>query len=313
MNILATALVILTFFGSLAATSATVAAAEMALTFDDLPYVAAPYKETLPKAQKTTAAILDTLREFQAPATAFVNEERLQVPGEVDERIELLRQWIKEGATLGNHTFSHADLNLISIAEFQREIVKGEATIRKLMQGREEQRLYFRHPYTHTGDSEEKKRVIDQFLADRGYAVAPYTIDSQDYIFNIPYLAATESGDEGTARRLCRAYVDFVDRATAFAEGISLEIFDRDIPQIIILHANKINGDCLGELLSRLTEHEYEFVSLDEAMADPAYSTNDTLVTSYGPSWLWRWMKSKEMEVSFRGEPEPPDWVLALH
>jgi hypothetical protein len=56
-------------------------------------------------------------------------------------------------------------------------------------------------------------------------------------------LAATESGDEATARRLCRVHVDFVDRATEFAEGISPEIFDRDIPQMIILHANKINGD----------------------------------------------------------------------
>jgi hypothetical protein len=53
-------------------------------------------------------------------------------------------------------------------------------------------------------------------------------------------------------------------------------------------------------------------VTLDEAMSDPIYQTKDTYVGKYGPTWLWRWMKSKGMEVSFKDDPEPPEWVMDL-
>ena len=45
----------------------------------------------------------------------------------------------------------------------------------------------------------------------------------------------------------------------------------------------------LDEMLRRYRERGYRFISLDQAMADPAYATPDTLVTDFGPTWLWRW------------------------
>ena len=47
-------------------------------------------------------------------------------------------------------------------------------------------------------------------------------------------------------------------------------------------------------------------------MADPAYRTPDTLVSDYGPTWLWRWMKSLGMNVSFAADPDVPAWVTEL-
>jgi hypothetical protein len=43
------------------------------------------------------------------------------------------------------------------------------------MAARTPQRLFFRHPMTHTGDTKEKKDAIDAFLAERGYRIAPHT------------------------------------------------------------------------------------------------------------------------------------------
>jgi hypothetical protein len=101
--------------------------------------------------------------------------------------------------------------------------------------------------------------------------------------------------------------------ATDFAERISPQVFDHDIPQTILLHANDINAGYLDVLLTRLEQRGYRFVTLEAAMVDPAYQTKDTLVTKSGPTWLWRWMKSRGMAVSFRGDPEAPDWVLDLY
>jgi peptidoglycan/xylan/chitin deacetylase (PgdA/CDA1 family) len=285
----------------------------MALTFDDLPYVPAAQPDELATAQRATTALLRVLVSHRAPALAFVNEGKLAIVGEVDARIALLKQWVDSGVVLGNHTYSHADLNTLSVEEFQNEIVKGDVVSRRLMQSREPYQLFFRHPQTHTGDTQAKKKAIEQFLTARGYKTAPHTIDSSDFIFNLGYVRSLRGGDQAMANRLRAAYVTFVLAATEFAEQTSPKIFGRDIPQTILLHANDINADTLDEILHRLEDRGYRFVTLEYAMTDPAYQTEDVLVTKSGPTWLWRWMKSKGQNVSFKDDPEPPQWVIDLY
>ena len=123
----------------------------------------------------------------------------------------------------------------------------------------------------------------------------------------------TRGSDAATAARVRAAYLDFVLQATAFAERISTEMFGYVIPQTVLLHANALNASTLDELLDRLARRGYRFVSLDEAMRDPAYRTPDTCVTRFGPTWLWRWMKSRGMALSFKDDPDPPDWVMKLY
>jgi hypothetical protein len=142
--------------------------------------------------------------------------------------------------------------------------------------------------------------------------VTPHTIENQDYMFNVPYVRALRDKDLKTAERLRRSYLDFTMAATEFAERVSPEIFGREIPQVLLVHANAINKDCLDEMLARFAGRGYRFITLDEAMSDPAYETKDTYVGKTGPTWLWRWMKSKGMNVSFQDDPEPPQWVTEL-
>jgi peptidoglycan-N-acetylglucosamine deacetylase len=288
----------------------------MAVTFDDLPYVDVG-RQDLPSAQRATKEILRVLQTHHVPVVAFVNEGKLLVVGEVDARIALLQQWVDAGMILGNHTYSHPDFNALTIQQFQDEIIKGEVVTRRLMQSRETYQLYFRHPQTHTGDTQAKKEAVENFLAARGYKVTPHTIDSTDFIFNVVYVRALRNKDAAMAKRLREAYLDFTIAATEFAERFSPEIFGREITQTLLLHANDITADCLDEMLRRLAARGYRFVTMDEAMSDPAYQTKDTHVGKYGPTWLWRWMESKGidskgMKVSGKDDPEPPKWVMDL-
>jgi peptidoglycan/xylan/chitin deacetylase (PgdA/CDA1 family) len=283
----------------------------IALTFDDLPFVRLnlPY---FPRAERVTASLLEVLAVHRAPAVGFVNEIQLDAPGERDRRVALLRQWVSHGHALGNHTYAHPDLNSQTIEQFQEQIVKGDAITRTLYPPAAGRRRFFRHPMTHTGNTRQKKAAIDEFLESQGYTIAPHTIENGDFIFNVPYARARES-DPRLAARLRSAYLDFTMAATVFAESISPEIFGREVVQTLLLHANDLNADCLDELLTRYEARGYRFVALEQAMADPAYQTPDTLVTESGPSWLWRWMKSLGMNVSFRDDPDVPDWVMALY
>jgi peptidoglycan/xylan/chitin deacetylase (PgdA/CDA1 family) len=284
----------------------------IAVTIDDLPYVSFGPRDYLTGARTATEKILSTLKKHKVTAVGFVNERKLDHANEREARIALLGDWVKNGMVLGNHTYSHPDFNSRTIEEFQEEITKGDVVTRELMKSRRPYQLYFRHPMTHTGDTREKKEAIEAFLAARGYKVTPHTIENSDFVFNVPYSYAVQKGDTELAQRLREAYLDLTFAATEFAEKVSPEIFGREVPQLLLIHSNDITADTLDEMLNRYKARGYTFVSLDTVMADPAYQTKDTYVGKHGPTWFFRWSQSKGLNVSFRGDPDPPKWVMDL-
>ncbi len=282
----------------------------MALTFDDLPFVAAgqPY---FPAAARATAELIDVLRRHRAPAIGFVNVGQLATGRtEGENRVALLQVWMDAGMSLGNHTYSHPDFNTLTIEAFKDEIVRGEATLKRLMSQRGVNRMFFRHPMTHTGDTKAKKDAVDAFLAGRGYRIAPHTIENSDYIFNAVFVRAQAGRDRELARRVQDAYLEMTMEATMFAEGASRALFKRDIPQVLLLHANVLTATSLDTILTRFEARGYRFVSLDDAMTDPAYATPYTTVSSFGPTWFWRWARTLGIKLSPVGDPDVPAWVM---
>lgn len=284
----------------------------VALTFDDLPY-ANPVGDYLPNARRATSELMRVLKAHDAPAIGFVNEVSLHNANELEARTELLRQWVDAGMMLGNHTFSHADFNKLTVEQFQNEITRGDVITRRLMENKRPYQLYFRHPVTHTGDTKEKKEAIELFLAARGYKVTPHTIENSDFIFNVGYVQAKVRKDEALVKRLSEAYLELTVEATEIAERTSPRIFGREIPQVLLLHANDINADLLDQMLRLYTSRGYRFITLDEAMSDPAYQTRDNVVSLRGPTWLWRWSESLGLNIDFKDDPDPPEWVMAFY
>ena len=306
-------LLIVFLFGLVTSVHAQTARRTMTVTIDDLPYVKIGEGVYLERARTATSKILNTLKKHKVPAVGFVNERMLEDSRERDGRIALLRQWVDGGMMLANHTYSHPDFNRLTVEQFQDEIAKGDVVTRQLMRSRQPYQLYFRHPMTHTGDTQEKKEAIEKFLAARGYKVTPHTIENSDFIFNVPYAEALQKKDDALAKRVREEYLAFTIAATEFAEKVSPKVFGREIPQTLLIHVNDVTADSLDEMLTSFEQRGYKFVTLDEVMADPAYQTKDTFVTKFGPSWLFRWTKSKGMDVDFGGDPEPPKWVMDLY
>jgi peptidoglycan/xylan/chitin deacetylase (PgdA/CDA1 family) len=89
---------------------------QIALTFDDAPRGGdAPAPRELSKTLTLTQSLIRSLH--QIPATIFANPGQARELGE--EGVEqILRLWHDAGFQLGNHTFSHADLNKIPLAEY---------------------------------------------------------------------------------------------------------------------------------------------------------------------------------------------------
>ncbi len=98
-----------------------------------------------------------------------------------------------------------------------------------------------------------------------------------------------------------------------FYESQSEMLFDRNISHVLLVHANELNSDWFSVLADSIAEKGYEFISLDEALRDPAYASPDNFTGSGGITWLHRWAITRDVERKmFRGEPEAPAHILKL-
>ena len=285
----------------------------MAVTIDDLPFV--EYGRGLAVSREGTTRLLAALSVHGVPAIGFVNEDKLFAPGELDARVGLLEAWLDAGLDLGNHTWGHVGFQSTPLDRYQESVLKGEVVTRWVMARRSKAPRFFRHPFTQTGPTREDKAAFESFLAAHGYAVAPFTIENSDWVFALAYAQARREGDEDLSRRLRQAYLEHADTMVTFFEGEARALFGREIPQVLLVHANELHADCAAAMLARLRERGYAFVSLAEALADPAYRSEDAFIDRIGPSWLHRWRvaRGQDPREALGREPDPPPWVLKLY
>jgi len=299
-------------FVLLAAAAAASPDRRVAVTIDDLP---APPRavvgEDLPALQAMTSKLLAALKASATPAIGFVNEGKLAPQGEREAaRVALLEAWLEAGMDLGNHTYSHESLNRTPIRGFEQDTVRGEEVTRKLLSARGRTLRYFRHPFLHTGRTPEVKRAFESFLAKRGYEIAPVTHDNGEWIFAVAY-AKAGTGDAAAQRNILSAYVPYMDAKFDYFERESKALFGREIPQVLLIHANSLNADAYPELARMMKARGYRFVPLAQALEDPAYRSPDTFTGAGGISWLHRWALTRNAAV-LPGEPTVPDFVLKL-
>jgi peptidoglycan-N-acetylglucosamine deacetylase len=287
----------------------------VAITVDDLPG-AIPGTDKgagdLKELERINRAIPSILRAHHVPGIGFVNERKLQVTGERDARAALLQMWLDAGMTLGNHTYSHADFQTTPLPQFEDETIRGEVITRALLTSRGQTEQFFRHPFLNTGPTPEAKAAFEAFLKERGYRVAPVTVDDSDWMFNDILGRAIEKKDKKLAAKTKEAYLEYLDTVFDYFEGVSRKLFNREIVQILLLHDSALNAESLDALLTRLEKRGYKFVSLDEALADPAYATPDLFIGPQGISWLTRWKLAFGQKADYENDPDPPKWVLQM-
>lgn len=287
-------------------TTPPVADRVVAITFDDLPYVSAGSNTSAKAAIDAQRRIVKALQRAHVPATGFVNEDKVEALGPAGPR--LLTEWNKGLLALGNHGYSHFDSNDFDAGSVEREVVKGEATIRSMAASAGRTTPFFRFPYNHTGDTEPKRAAIEKLLADHGYRLAASTIDTSDYLFNNAYERAFAKRDWAMMRRIERAYLDHSRVQIDYYGELGRKVFGREVPAIMLLHANRLNAAAIQSLLGLFRSGGYRFVSLSEAQSDPAYST-PVVATKFGPMWAYRWARARQVKVDGRLEQEPPAWV----
>ena len=259
--------------------------------------------------------MLDALEEHDATAVGFVNDDKLLAPGLMDENVLLLQAWLDAGMELGNHTFGHVGMHETDVATMEAAVLKGETISGWLSQRANRPYRYFRHPFTQTGNTVGEKIRFERFLASQGYIVAPFTIEHTDYLYSCVYdhLSSGLAGAGIAPEALADEYLQHLDDSLDAFETMSEELFGRQVPQVWLIHANRINADTLGRSLALLESRGYEFVTLEAALQDPAYAIDTAPSKRFGPSWLLRWARALGRKLSVYGQPEPSARVASAY
>ena len=280
---------------------------QVAVTIDDLPGGMA---DRLPVSELTamTTKLLGTLHDEKIPVVGFVNERKLYRPGEVDARIKLLEMWLDNGFDLGNHTYSHASLNQIELKDWEDDVVQGESVLRILLTEHKKPLRYFRHPYLDTGRDLATRRKAEEFLTQRGYRIAPITLDGWDWMFAGLYEDAKKRNDVGLQQQIVKDYLAYHDAVFTYDEQLSVKVVGYEPKQILLLHASNLEADHIGELLDILRKHGYRFITLEDALKDPAYSLPDTYAGEEGMGWIEQWAITQGKIP--QGAPVFPQWVI---
>ena len=278
----------------------------VAITIDDLPVAG---KANRFEVEVLNSALLKALEKHRAPATVFVNEHGIEDLG-LEPGARLLRGWVDKGHDLGNHTYSHADLNKLTIAEFKKEVIRGEATIGNVLKAKRQPVKFFRFPFNHLGDTVEKRNGAVALLAKRGYKIATCTIDNSDYEFARTYQALLTKNEVALAAKLQKEYLAFTAAEIDYYSDLHQKVLGRQTPHVMLLHANKLNAETLDAILTLFEQRNFQFVTLAKAQADRAYDLPVNAVTAYGPMWGYRWAKQRGVKVNGALEPIPPSWIL---
>ena len=282
----------------------------VAVTFDDLPYQASGAALCDPaQAMALTEDFVAMLRPLDTRAAVFVNEGKVCDELRAELLPALLDVWLDAGLDMGNHTFSHINIHRSTVEAYLADLDRGAPVTRAALEARGRPLVFFRHPYLFTGETPEKKAAIAAGLSERGYTVAPVTIDNNDWMFAAVYRQAEAAGDAALKSRIGEAYVAHMTTVLDHFEPYSAELTGgREPAQVLLLHANTLNRDWYPRIHALYLARGYRFVTLGEALADPVYAHADDYVRANGVSWLHRWTSSEARPI--RWEPDPPQWIV---
>jgi peptidoglycan-N-acetylglucosamine deacetylase len=225
------------------------------------------------------------------PVYGFINARKLE--GNPDGS-EALKLWAA-GEPVGNHTYSHMDLETNTADAFERDIEENEPAL-ELLEAKGDWR-WLRYPYLHEGDTVEKRRAVRAYLKAHNYRIAQVTLDWEDYLWNFAYAKCAPKNDEKTIAWLRTSYLqtasDFLDLGREQAKLI----YGHDINYVLLLHLGAFSSTILPDALDLLKKKGFKLVTLEEAESGPVYDGDPDAGMHDAGTFLDQWMLVKQIKV----------------
>jgi peptidoglycan/xylan/chitin deacetylase (PgdA/CDA1 family) len=274
--------------------SATAAPAQqIAFTWDDLPaHSSLPPGETRVEIGHKLIAAMKAAH--MPPVYGFVNGIAIE---REPASAPMLNDWRDAGFFLGNHTWSHMNLNASSLADWEADLLKNEPVLEKYADSTDWH--WLRYPFLAEGDTPAKRAESRKFLADHGYRIAAVTMSFGDYMWNEPYARCVAKNDTADIKQLEASYLDAAAKDVGYRRAMAKALFGHDIPYVLLMHVGAFDARMLPRLLDLYRSNGFSFITLKEAENDPFYAA------AIDPS-LPDQPDSLEGAMRARGLPLPP-------
>ena len=274
-------------------------APKMAITFDDLP-AHGPLPPEVTR-MEVISKLIAALREANLPPTfGFVNGARVeQQPADV----AVLQAWHASGNPMGNHSWSHMNLNQHSLEEFEQDALRNEPVLMQWM--KDQDWRWFRFPFLAEGDTPEKRAGFRDFLRKRNYKVAAVTMSFKDYLWNEPYARCKTKGDAEAIKAMETSYLTAAEESVDYYRGISHALYQRDIPYVLLMHIGAFDAEMLPRLLQLYRRKGFAFVTLPEAERDEFYRGATDLDPAPDPDSLEGAMNGRRLTLPPRTDFAP--------
>lgn len=278
----------LMLLGTIFAGRVSARAQELAITFDDLPAHSAlpPGTTRLQIAQ----GVIRALKDAGVPPTyGFVNGKAFEGTPDADA---VLEAWRAAGNPLGNHTWSHMDLNKNSLDAWEADALKNEPVLVKATRAGDDWH-WLRFPFLSEGDTPEKRSGARAFLKEHGYRIAGVTMSFGDYAWNEPYARCVAKGDSAAISQLEKTYLQAATDDITYRRALAKATFGHDIPYVLLMHIGAIDARLLPQLLGIYKQAGFRFVTLQQAESDPFYANDLNLSLPGEPDSLEGAAKAK--------------------
>jgi len=196
----------------------------VSITIDDIPNTSRFEKDGY------QSALLEKLDSLEIPIAIFINEGKIYQTDSISKNFELLNNWVrKKYITLGNHSFNHSRYSTSGFDLFAKEIVNGEAISRELSKKYKKNLTYFRFPFNDLGQDSLQHSQIKDFLKEKEYVIAPFTIESSDWMYNAVYEYYLDNKEFEKAKEIGEQYVVKTLEYFDFFEILAKEDYNRSI------------------------------------------------------------------------------------
>jgi peptidoglycan/xylan/chitin deacetylase (PgdA/CDA1 family) len=225
--------------------------------------------------------LIAALKQNSLPPTVdFLSGDSLDQP--------VQEEWLRSGNLIGTMTYAGLSVKKRSAVEFISALEKNELALAPLWIKFQRKQKYFRYPALKLGLDEQRQREVRDYLKQNGYVVVPATINSRADYFSQPYCAALARGDVVCANFISATFKSLLLDKTTKARAAARTIAGRDVKQIWSIGASQLTCDLLSELLNWYKAMGVRFISLDEALSDPFYATEDVTNTANQIIWETR-------------------------
>lgn len=247
---------------------------QVAITIDDFNWFDIPQMS----AETRNRALLDSLKSHSVKAALFVCGKFV----DNEKGQELLSAWNRGGHLIGNHSYSHLYYPRVSLEQFSRDVLRGEAVINKQPRFSK----FFRFPFLKEGETVEKRDGMRQFLKVKGYRNGHVTIDASDWYVDDRLRARLKKNPDAETAPYRDYYLNHIWERSLYYDDLSRKVLGRSVKHTLLVHHNVLNGLFLNDVMEMFKKRGWTLISAEEAFSDPVFLSAPN-VTPAGESLIW--------------------------